>query len=123
MEVGLDPGDFVFDGEPPPPEKKAQPTPPNFWSNGWMDEHATWYGSTPWPRPYCARWGPSYPREMGAAVPPLFGPCLLWPQSPISATTKLLLELVKPDASYLVRKLSMSCTGQDIVENLQVGMV
>ena len=31
MEVGLGPGDFVFDGDPVlPPEKKAQP-PPNFW--------------------------------------------------------------------------------------------
>jgi len=30
MELGLDPGDFVFDGDPVPPRKKAQP-PPNFW--------------------------------------------------------------------------------------------
>jgi len=29
MEVGLGPGDFVFDGYPAPPEKRAQP-PPNF---------------------------------------------------------------------------------------------
>ena len=30
MEVGLGPGDFVFDGDPAPPEKKAQALP-NFW--------------------------------------------------------------------------------------------
>jgi len=31
MEVGFGPGDFVFDGGPASPEKRAQP-PPNFWS-------------------------------------------------------------------------------------------
>jgi len=47
MEVGLDPGDFVLDGDPVLlPQKGAEP--------------------------------------------PLFGPCLLWPQSPISATAELL---------------------------------
>jgi len=30
MEVDLGPGDFVFDGNPSPPQKRAQ-TPPNFW--------------------------------------------------------------------------------------------
>jgi len=31
-------------------------------------------------------------RERGTA-PPLLGPCLLWPRSPISATVKLLLHI------------------------------
>ena len=31
-------------------------------------------------------------RERGAAPPPLLGPCLLWPQSPISATAELLVD-------------------------------
>jgi len=31
------------------------------------------------------------PRERGTAPPPLLGPCVLWPQSPISATAELLL--------------------------------
>jgi len=31
MEVGLGPGDVLFDGHPAPPEKRAEPTP-NFWS-------------------------------------------------------------------------------------------
>ena len=65
MEVGLGPGDFVFDGYPAPPEKKAQP-PPNFGPcvlgpNGWMDQDATWYGGRPRPRRHCVRWGPSSP--------------------------------------------------------------
>jgi len=30
MEVGLGPGDFVFDGDPAPPENGAQP-PSNLW--------------------------------------------------------------------------------------------
>ena len=30
-------------------------------------------------------------RERGTATPPLLGPCLLWPRSPISATAELLL--------------------------------
>ena len=29
--------------------------------------------------------------KRGTAAPPFFGPCLLWPQSPISATAELLL--------------------------------
>jgi len=29
----------------------------------------------------------------GAQRPPLFGPCLLWPRSPISATAELLLHI------------------------------
>ena len=31
MEIGLSPGDFVFDGDPATPRKKGTPTPPNFW--------------------------------------------------------------------------------------------
>jgi len=30
MEVGLGPGDFVFDVDPAPPQKKGT-APPNFW--------------------------------------------------------------------------------------------
>jgi len=31
MEVGLGPGDFVFDGDPATHRKKGTPPPPNFW--------------------------------------------------------------------------------------------
>ena len=30
MEVGLGPGNFVFDGDPATPEEKGTSTPPNF---------------------------------------------------------------------------------------------
>ena len=42
-EVGLSPGDFVFDGDPATPRKKAHRPQPIFgpcplWPTGWMDE-------------------------------------------------------------------------------------
>jgi len=46
------------------------------WTNGWMDEDATWYGSRPRPRPDCIRPGLSSPRN-GHSSPPLFGPCIV----------------------------------------------
>jgi len=64
------------------------------WPNGWMDEGAAWYRSRPRPRPHSSRWGPSS-RESGTAAPPLFGPCLLWPRSPISDTAELLLYVIR----------------------------
>ena len=56
MEVGLGSGDFVFDGDPATPRKRAYPPhlifgPYLLWPNGWMDEDAAWYGSRPRPRP------------------------------------------------------------------------
>ena len=48
------------------------------------------------------RRGPSYPLPTltkGAQQPPLFGPCLLWPRSPISATAELLLFLLSNSGS------------------------
>jgi len=43
-----------------------------------------WYGGRPRPRRRCVRWRPSSPVK--GAQPPVYGPCLLWPRSPISAT-------------------------------------
>jgi len=59
--------------------------------NGYMDEDATRYGSGPRPRPHCVRRGPSFPAR-GTQQTPFFGPCLLWPRSPVSATAELLFE-------------------------------
>jgi len=93
MEVGLGPGDFVFDGTQLP-QKKGHThhhpifCPCLFWPNGWMDEDATWYGSRPRHRPHCIRRGPSCPRKERIS-PPSFRPCLLWPRSPISASELL----------------------------------
>jgi len=57
-----------------------------------MDEDATWYGGKPRPRPHCIRRGPQTPSSprKGHSSRPLFGPCLLWPRSPISTTAELL---------------------------------
>jgi len=49
------------------------------WPNGWMDPDETWHAGRPWYRPHCVGWGPSSPPRNGAQQPPLFGPCLLWP--------------------------------------------
>jgi len=32
-------------------------------TNGWMDQDATWYGGRPQPKRYCVRWGPSSPPQ------------------------------------------------------------
>jgi len=60
MEVGLGPGDFVFDGDPADPKKRHSSTqflvgPCPLWPNGWMDQDATWYRGTSWPRRCCVR--------------------------------------------------------------------
>jgi len=47
--------------------------------NCWMHQDATCYGSRPPPRGLCVRWGPSPPLPKKEAEPPIFGPCILWP--------------------------------------------
>ena len=93
MEVGLSPGDFALDGDPASLPLKGHSSPIfvrcSLWPNDWMDEDITWYGNRPRPRPHCIRRGPSSARK-GHSSPHLFGPCLLWPRSPISATAELL---------------------------------
>ena len=100
---------------PPPPQKKMGLSPQRkkiapclLWPNGCMDQDATSYVSRPRFTRYCVRWGPCSPSTVdlgpghivldgvpasakGAQQPPLFGPCLLCPRSPISATAELLL--------------------------------
>jgi len=55
MELGLGPHDVVLDGDaaPLPPKGHSPPMSDHvccLWSNGWMDEDATWYGGRPQPR-------------------------------------------------------------------------
>jgi len=74
MEVGLGPGDFVFDEDPATPEKKAHL--PHaifgpcllFWPNGGMDQDATWYGGKRRLKRRCVRWGRSSPPKSGTAL-------------------------------------------------------
>ena len=78
VEVGLGPS-HVLNGDPaPPPTKGTGPQLSGrlWWPNGWMDQDATWYGGRPRPRPHYLRWGPC---SLKGAQPPIFGPCLLWP--------------------------------------------
>jgi len=84
MEVGLGPGHIVLDGDPAPSPQKGCTAPSIFdrcllWPNGWMDQDATWYGSTPRPKQHCVRWRPSSPSPKKGAYPPSFSPYLLWP--------------------------------------------
>jgi len=77
MEVGLSPGDFVFDGDPAPPQKGDGAAPHFFgpcllWPNSCMDQDATWYRGRPWPRRHCVRWGPSSALPEKGSAPPQF---------------------------------------------------
>ena len=47
------------------------------WTNGLLDQDATWYGGRHLPRTHCVRWGPSSPIKMAQSQ--IFGPCLSWP--------------------------------------------
>ena len=82
VQVGLDPGNIVLDGDPAPLPKGAQP--PIFGTyllrqNSCMDQDASWYGGRPRPRRLCVRWGPHTPSSKRRRSPQIFGPCLLWP--------------------------------------------
>jgi len=51
-ELGLDPGDFVLDGDPRYPAPKGERRPQIFgscllWPNSWMNEAGTWHGGRP----------------------------------------------------------------------------
>jgi len=98
MEVGLGPVHIVLDGDSSPPQKVDRA--PNFWPifilcpNGCMDQDATWYGGRPRPMQHCVRCGPRYPQKRAHPPLPNFGPCLLWPRSPMSATAELLRNTV-----------------------------
>ena len=41
IKAGRGPGDFVFDGDPAPSEKRAQP-PPNFWPKSIVAIRSGW---------------------------------------------------------------------------------
>ena len=44
-----------------------------------MDQDATWYAGRPRLKRHCVRWEPSSALPKRDRVPPIFGPCLLWP--------------------------------------------
>jgi len=96
MEVGLGPGDFVYDGDPANPSTEGTPTTTQFLAHVYCGQTAEWM-KTPLGTEVDLSPGhtvldgvPALP-ETGRAAPHLFGPCLLWPRSPISATAERLL--------------------------------
>jgi len=99
MEVGLGLGDFVFSGDPASSRKKCT-AHTQFLAHVYCGQTAEWM-KTPLgaevdlgPGSLC--WsGAQLPPAKGAQHPPLFGPCLLLPPSPISAAAELLLNLLE----------------------------
>jgi len=78
-----------------PPEKKGTPTPTLFLAHVYCGQMAGWMKTQLGTEVglgagHIVLDGVTAPAK-GAQHPPLFRPCLLWPQSPISATAELLL--------------------------------
>ena len=96
VEVGLSPEDFVFDVDPVPLPKKGRN--PQFLAHVYCGQTAGWIKT---PLGTEIDLGPGHFVLDGFPAigeiqiqfkvvqqPPLFGPCLLWPRSPISATAE-----------------------------------
>ena len=92
MEVNLGPGNVVLDGVAALPYKGLSP---QFSVHVYCGQAAGWMTM---PLGTEVDLGPGHivldgdpaPPRKGHSSPLLFGPCLLWPRSPISATAELL---------------------------------
>jgi len=95
LEVGLVPGDFVFDWDPVTSRKKGTRTPTDFLAHVYFGQTAGWM-KTPLVTEVDLGTGHivlhmvTAVRGKGHSSPPS-RPYLLWPRSPISATAELLL--------------------------------
>ena len=86
MEVGLGPGDFVFDGDPATSRTEATRTTTQFLAYVYCGQTAGWMKASLGTE---VDLGPDHIvldgvpalRERGTAAPHLFGPCLLWLRS------------------------------------------
>ena len=93
MEVGLGPGNFVFNGDPATPRTEGTPTTTQFLAHVYCGQTAGWM-KTPFDTE--VDFGPGHIvldgvpalRETGTAAPHILGLCLLWTRSPISATAE-----------------------------------
>jgi len=79
MEVGLDPGHIMLDGDPAPNPQKGVITP-NFWlmsivAKRLVDQDSTWYGVGLGPGHVVLDGDPAPPQKGGTATP-IFGQCL-----------------------------------------------
>jgi len=94
-EVYLGLRDIVFKVDTPIPRKKGTNTPTQFLAHIYCGQMAGWMKT---PLGMELDLGPGHIVLDGVSAsakgaqqpPPLFGPCLLWPRSPISATAELL---------------------------------
>jgi len=88
MEVGLGPGNFVFDGDPVTPRTEGTPTTTQSLIHVYCGQTAGWMKT---PLGMELDLGPGHIvldgvpalRETGTAAPHLLGPCLLLSRSPI----------------------------------------
>ena len=95
MEVGLGPGHIVLDGDPALRPLKRGHSPLIFapcllWSNGWMDQHVTWYEGRPQPRPHCYM-GTQLPTPKTGTAPNFRLMSVVVKRSPILVTAEHLL--------------------------------
>jgi len=99
---------------PSSPQKKNGTAPTHaifgpclLWSNGWMDEDATWYGSRPQPRarPHCVRQGPSFSPPVNGAQHPLFSAHVYYGHS---RPSQLLLSTCLTDCMFFL-SLNQQC--------------
>ena len=97
MEAGLGLRDIMFDVNPllSYPHKKGTPIPTQFLAHVCCGQMAGWM-KTPFGtevdlgQGHIVLDGVTAPARGTQQPPPLFGPFLLWPRSPISATAELL---------------------------------
>ena len=71
MEVGLDPGDFMLDGDPAPLPKKGAEPPLQFSAHVHCGQTAGWTKVALGTEvgQHCARWGPNSPPEKWGCSP------------------------------------------------------
>jgi len=104
--IGLSPGDLCSMGTQLPPEK-GHTRPTQFLAHVYCSQAAGWM--KPLGTEVDLSAGdfvlhvPMQLSAKGAQQPPLFGPCLLWPRSPISATAELLYVMSYVLALHLYR--------------------
>jgi len=82
MEVGLNPGNFVLDGDPAPSPKRGRS--PQFSAHVYCGQTAAWI-KMPLGMEVglglrdIVLGGDSAPSPLKGHIPPIFGQCLLWP--------------------------------------------
>jgi len=100
-------GHIVLDGDPAPPQKRGHSSTPEFLAQGvvakWLD--GSWchlvrrYASA---QAHYVRWGHSSRQKDHS--PPIFGPCLLWPNGRPSKLLVLLNTCTFADSKNVIRE-------------------